>query len=74
MERIKWIRASDSFVISRELLADICDWANNVYRNHYNSYDEEDLLELKEELDDINSVLLKYMNFGDVKYKKLKVL
>ena len=73
MNKIRWIKTSDSFVISRDLLADITDWAENIYRNHFNNYDKEDILTLKENLDEIQSVLLKHLK-GEVKHKKLKIM
>jgi len=71
---IKWIKSTDSFVISRDELADLTDWAENIYRNHSRNYDNEDIESLRELLNKINKAMLKYIKDTKVKPKRLKIV
>ena len=73
MEKIKWDKKRDCFIIDRETLADLSDWAGNIYRNHSKSYDDEDIINLKELLDNVNSELQKYIK-SEAKHHKIKVI
>jgi len=70
---IRWIKASDSFVIGRDELADIVDWAENIYLHHSSSYSEEDMFILKDKLDMVNKALLSYINV-ERKHHKIKTV
>lgn len=60
METIKWIKKRDLFVLDRESLSDITDWARNIIRNHSELYDPEDIQKLLELLIKIEKCLLQY--------------
>lgn len=72
MRTIKWNKKNDCFTVDRETMADLVDWAGNIYRNHSGSYNDEDVLFLKEMLDEVNKELMKYLKNVD-KHHKIKL-
>jgi len=58
---VKWIKQGDYFKVDRDTLANISDWAENIYRYHFSNYENKDIAELKETLDKINKELILYL-------------
>jgi ribulose bisphosphate carboxylase small subunit len=69
MVTIAWLKKKDLFILDRNTLADISDWAMNIVNYHKEDYDTEDIKQLNILLDKIYKCLCEYMKDGKIRTK-----